>query len=39
MMQQQVEQLPEDEATFIEQQRAMIDPAKCDLTQYGLEGD
>ena len=36
MMQQAVEAMPDDEATFIEQQSALVDASKCDLSQYEL---
>lgn len=39
MMQQSVEALPDNEPDFIAQQSAMVDPAKCDLSQYQLHTD
>jgi len=36
MIDQGLDGLPDDVETFIDQQRPMIDPAKCDLSQYGL---
>ncbi|NBB83263.1 MAG: methanol--corrinoid methyltransferase [Alphaproteobacteria bacterium] len=36
MMRQSVEDLPADVGQFIEQQKAMIDPGRCDLAEYDL---
>lgn len=36
IMSQSLEALPSDVETFIEQQRALVDPARCDLSQYDL---
>jgi len=36
IIQQAIDALPDVEATFIEQQKPLIDPARCDLSQYDL---
>jgi methanol--5-hydroxybenzimidazolylcobamide Co-methyltransferase len=36
MIEQQLDALPEDEPTFIDQQVALVDTQRCDLSQYDL---